>query len=276
MYIGVDIGGTKTLVAVLNEEGVIVEQTKFATPKNYADFLSALRDTVGQFNQQDYLAAGIAVPGRLDRHNGVVFDLGNLNWHNEPIQADCEAVLHCPVVIENDAKMAGLSESMLNRDASTILYVTVSTGIGTSVIHDQQLDPSMLNSEGGHLLLPFKDKMVTWESFASGHAIYEHFGKKASDIDPDDTDSWSYIARNIAIGLYELISVVEPDLIIIGGSIGTYFDNYSHLLLAELKRYETPLVPIPPIIKAQRSEEAAVYGCYDLAKQVFPYATAHN
>lgn len=275
MHLGVDIGGTKTLVAVLDANGVIVEQQKFATPKVYDDFLKALKDTVGHFSNQDYLSAGVAVPGRLDRHKGLLLNLGNLPWRNEPIQADCESILNCPVVIENDAKMAGLSESMLNRDTSTILYVTVSTGIGTSVIHDQKLDPSMLNSEGGQMMLPFKGKLATWESFASGRAIAEKFGKQAAEIDPADTETWRYIARNLSVGIFELITVVEPDLVIVGGSIGTYFNNYAGLLVAELKKYETPLVPIPRIIQAQRSETAAIYGCYDLAKQVFPHAIAN-
>ena len=275
MHVGVDIGGTKTLVAVLDANGVIVEQQKFATPKVYDDFLKALKDTVSHFTNQDYLSAGVAVPGRLDRHKGTVISLGNLPWRNEPIQSDCESILNCPVVIENDAKMAGLSESMLHRDAATILYVTVSTGIGTAVIHNQKLDPSMLNSEGGQIMLPFKGKLATWESFASGRAIAEKFGKHASEIDPDDTETWSYIARNLSVGIFELITVIEPDLVIIGGSIGTYFNSYADLLITELKKYETPLVPIPRLIQAQRPETAAVYGCYDLAKQVSPHATAN-
>lgn len=272
MHIGVDIGGTKTLVAVLDDSGVIVERHKFPTPKAYDDFIEALKQTVSGFTHREYLSGGVAVPGRLDRHKGTVVSLGNLPWQNEPIQADCESILNCPVVIENDAKMAGLSESMLEPDVSTILYVTVSTGIGTAVIHDQKLDPSMLNSEGGQMMMPFKGKLVTWESFASGRAIFEKFSKKAAEIDPSDTETWSYIARNLSVGIFELVTIVEPDLVIIGGSIGTYFNNYADLLLAELKKYETPLVPIPRIIQAKRPEEAAVFGCYDLAKQVFPYA----
>ena len=274
MYVGVDIGGTKTLVAVLNENAEITEQHKFPTPQDYDEFLTALTNAVENLKTKEFSVGVVAVPGRLDRHAGVVMDLGNLPWHNQPIQADCENILHCPVVIENDAKLAGLSEAMLNKDHSTVLYVTVSTGIGTAIVRNQQLDPSLLNSEGGHILLPFKGELKMWESFASGKAIFEHFGKKAVDIPADDTEAWSYIARNLALGMYELIAVIEPDLIVIGGSIGTYFDRYGKLLEEELKRFSNPLVPIPRIIAAQRPELAVVYGCFDLAKQAFPHATA--
>ncbi len=276
MYIGVDIGGTKTLVAVLDAHGVIIENIKFPTPKDYDEFLEVLEATVQQFKHQDYQAAGVAVPGKLDRDKGLVISLGNLPWHNQPIQADCEAILKCPVVIENDAKMAGLSESMLHPEAQTVLYVTVSTGIGTAVVQNQHLDSAMLKSEGGHMILPFKGQLVMWESFASGKAIYEHFGKKAMDIDPADSKTWSYIARNLSVGMFELITVIQPDLVVIGGSIGTYFHNFAKPLKTELKRYETPFVKIPRIVQAERPETAVVYGCYDLAKQVFPHASHHN
>jgi glucokinase len=106
---------------------------------------------------------------------------------------------------------------------------------------------------------------VKWEHFASGKAIYEHFGKKAKDI--HDADDWRYIVRHLALGFFELIAVCQPDLIIIGGSIGTYFDRYGKLLHEELQKYRIPVVAIPPIVQAQRPEEAVVYGCYDLASQ---------
>ncbi|HVW23710.1 MAG TPA: ROK family protein [Candidatus Saccharimonadales bacterium] len=269
MYLGVDIGGTKTLVAVFDERSKVLQEVKFPTPKKYDNWLLELRHTVTQLEHQDFKAAGVAVPGRLNREEGLVYSLGNLPWKNEPIQADCEKVLHCPVVIENDANLAGLSESMLYKDKETVLYVTVSTGIGTAVMHNQVLDPALLDSEGGHIMLPFRGKLVDWEDFASGRAIYEHFGKKASEIAPDDEEAWGYIARNLSLGLFDNIAVVQPNLIIIGGSIGTYLKHYEKLLVKALRKYEVPIVPIPPIVQAQRPEEAVIYGCFDLAKQRF-------
>lgn len=131
MYAGVDIGATKTLVAVLTNDGVITQKIKFPTPKKYEDFLAELKKTVEQLTTSDFKAAGVAVPGRLNRKQGKVIGLGNLPWENEPIQRDCEKILHCPVVIENDANLAALSEAMLHKDKETVLYITVSTGIGT-------------------------------------------------------------------------------------------------------------------------------------------------
>lgn len=267
MYLGVDIGGTKTLVAVLNQSGEIVESVKFPTPKKYSNFILELAHTVHHLKHKDFKAAGVAAPGRIDRQHGIVIDFGNLNWKNIPIQAECEKILKCPVVIENDANLAGLSEALLHKDKKTVLYITVSTGIGTAVVYDGRLDPALLNTEGGHILLPFKGKLTKWETFASGRAIYNHFGKKAADI--HDEADWKHIVRNLSLGIFEHIAIIEPDLIIIGGSIGTYFDRYGDLLQAELGKREVPVITIPPVVQAQRPEEAVIYGCYDLVKQTF-------
>ena len=57
--------------------------------------------------------------------------------------------------------------------------------------------------------------------------------------------------------------------IVIGGSVGTYFDRYGKFLEAELKKFETPLVKAPALRGAARPEEAVIYGCYDYAKQLY-------
>jgi glucokinase len=276
MYLGVDIGGTKTLVAVLNDHGVIKEKTKFATPKNYDNFLLELRHAVSHLQTGDFQAAGVAAPGRLDRKHGRVIRFGNLAWKNVPLQADVERILKCPVVIENDANLAGLSEAQLHPEAETVLYFTISTGIGTGFVHKRRLGPAMLDMEGGNIQLEHKGKLAKWESFASGKAIYEHFGKKVADIPSDDKTAWEYIVRNLVSGLLANVTITQPDLVIIGGGVGSYFDRYAALLRKELEKHALPVVKIPKLVQAQRPEEAVIYGCYDIAKQVYGHADADS
>ena len=272
MYVGIDVGGTKTLVTVLSAKGKIVEQAKFPTPPIYSNFVLELAHTLAHFEHQDFKAAAIAIPGRIDRERGVALDLGNLDWHNIPVQADCEKILKCPVVVDNDANLAGLGEAVLHPEVKTVLYITISTGIGSGVISGGKIEPALANIEAGQMELPFNGKLMKWEHFASGRAIYEHFNKKAMDI--HDEASWRYIVRNLGLGMFNLIAIVEPDLIIIGGSVGSYFDRYEHLLKAELNKHDVPVVHIPPVISAKRPEEAVIYGCYELIKQTFPHHAA--
>jgi predicted NBD/HSP70 family sugar kinase len=273
MYLGIDIGGTKTLVASLDEHGVIQEHIKFPTPPDYADFLKQLAGIVAKLSTKNFSACGVGVPGRIDRQRGIGIAMGNLGWKQVPLQADITSLAGCPTIIDNDANLAGLSEAMLLKDTfNRVLYVTISTGIGTGVIVGQKIDPVLADSEGGKMPVEHQGKLVPWESFASGKAIVKRYGKRADQI--TDSTTWKHIAEDIAIGLIDLIAVVQPQVIVLGGGVGAHFKSFQEPLAAALKRYETPLIPIPTIQQAARPEEAVVYGCYDLAKAT--YGTAHR
>ncbi|HUS26845.1 MAG TPA: ROK family protein [Nevskiaceae bacterium] len=268
MYLGVDVGGTKTLVACLDDQGIIQQQLKFPTPKIYAEFLSNLAKSIVNLPTKEFVAAGIAVPGKIDREHGTGIAFGNLPWERVPIQTDVQRMLGCPVVLENDAKVAGLSEAMLLKERyRKVLYITIGTGIGTALIIDKRIDPDFDDMEGGHMPLEHNGKIQSWEDFASGRAIFRRFGKKASEI--TDEKTWKLIAHDIAIGLIDLVAVVQPEVIVFGGgAVSNHFQRFGDLLRHELKKYETPLVPIPPLRRAERPEQAVVYGCYDLAKEL--------
>ncbi len=267
MYLGIDIGGTKTLVARLDSHGVIKESQKFPTPRRYPDLLKEIAVTIANLSTKEFVAAGVAAPGFVDRDRGTVHAFGNLAWHDVPIKRDLRKMLGCPVVVENDANLAGLSEAMLIKQYDCVLYVTISTGIGTGVIANQQINPDFADSEGGQIMLEHKGKLERWEDFASGQAIVQRFGKRASEI--TDAKTWHIIAQDIALGLYDLIAFIQPDAVVLGGGVLTYFDRFSDQLNTALKQFEMPITPIPPILQAQRPNEAVVYGCYDLAKSVY-------
>lgn len=269
MYLGIDIGGTKTLVAALDQHGVIAASLRFPTPPDYDVFLKALEHALkDELPFDDFRAGAIAVPGEIDRKRGRFKVGGNLHWNNEPVQHDIEKITHCPMLLENDASLAGLSEAMLLKDKhARVLYLTISTGIGGGLIIDQKIDPNMADVEPGQIMLQRGDKAVKWESFASGKAIFEKYHQKASEI--EDPAIWKAIVKDWAIGFIDILAVTQPDVVVLGGGVGHYLPKYHDFLMAELKKYSSPMVPIPPIQKAGRPEEAVVYGCYDLARSVY-------
>jgi predicted NBD/HSP70 family sugar kinase len=267
MYLGIDIGGTKTLVACLDERGVIKDSLRFPTPKEYGNFLNELAKSVVNLSTDQFIACGVAAPGRLDpkKEIGIVF--GNLPWKNVRIKSDLHRMLRCPIAVENDANLAGLSEAMLlKNEYDRVLYLTISTGINIGFIVNQHIDTDIY-PEAGNIVMERHDKLETWEHVVSGKAIVERFGKHASEI--DDEKTWRVIAHDFAIGITDLIAVIQPEVIVIGGSIGTYFDKYAAILRESLKKLETPLTPTPPIQAASRPEEAVVYGCFDLVRQIY-------
>ncbi len=269
MYLAIDIGGTKTLVAALDEKGVIIESTKFPTPETYEEFLATLEQTIRALKTQEFRAGTVAAPGSLDRNRGMIKQLGNRQtWQNLPIVTDVEKMTRCPMRFENDAKLAGLSEAMLLKDKySRVLYVTISTGIGIGLTVNQQIDPNIGDGGGRTMLLEHHGKLTPWEDFGSGSAIVRKYGKMASEI--DDPATWAEIVRTFTPGLIELIAILEPEIIVIGGGAGHYIDKFHGALLADMKKYETPMFHVPPIVGAQRPDEAVVYGCYDYARQKY-------
>lgn len=266
MYAGIDVGGTKTLVAVFNGQGKLLESLKFATPSTYPEFTTELAKTVAKLSTKKFTAAATAIPGKVDRRRGVGIAFGNLPWTDIPIEADVEKILNCPSYIENDANLAGLSEALaVKAKYHKVLYITVSTGIGGVLVINGVIDPNTQDAEIGHILLEHRGKLVRWQEFASGKAIVARFGKRASEI--EDPAAWYVIARNIAIGLIDLLAVYTPDAVIIGGGVGTHFKKFEDRLLEELKIYENPMVSVPPIMGAANAEEAVIYGCYELIQQ---------
>ena len=268
MILAVDIGGTKTLLACFDEHGNLVKSQKFATDQDYKKFITEFEELIKTLGEHEYQAACIAIPGVVDRKHGRGISFGNLRWENVPIEADVEKLINAPVIIENDAKAGGFYEAgIIRNEFKKVLFITVGTGIGIAYIVDNIINETFGDRGGNRLLLEHQGKLVSWESFASGKAILRRFGKKASDI--TDEKTWATIAHDLALGVLELIALFDTDVIIFGGGVGSNFERFGNKLVTELNKYKTPLMPIPPVRKAKRPEEAVIYGCYELAKTKF-------
>ncbi len=267
MYLGIDVGGTKTLMAAFSEAGHVEASYKLPTSRAYPTFLQDLTNALPNLPTTRFAAAGVAVPGSLDRQAGILTSAGNLDWQNKPVKADFEKLLHCPVAIENDAKAGGLAEAMNVKDEfKKVLFVTIGTGIGTALITNGVIDTEFGDGGGRHLFVAHQGENKMWEEFAAGPAIVKTYGKKASEI--TDQQAWKEIAYNLALGIVELVALTEPDVIVIGGGVGSHLDRFGAFLEQELHKYSTPAFPMPPIRPSVHPEEAVIYGCYELAKQL--------
>jgi glucokinase len=267
MYLTVDVGGTKVLVATFSEDGKVIKSEKFKTPVMYPDFIEELKKTIKNVTGNKKLTAcSIALPGTLDRKNGIAIAFGNLPWENVAIRADLEDVIKCPIYLENDAKMASVAEADAVKELyKRVLYITVSTGIGIGLTENGKIDQSVSDAGGKAIMLEHQGKIMAWEEFASGKAIVAQTGKMASEI--TDERDWYLVARNIAIGLIDLIVLLSPDCIVIGGGVGAHLEKFQEKLFNELELYQSNMVKIPQIIKSNHPEEAVIYGGYLLAKQ---------
>lgn len=261
MIIAVDTGGTKTLITSFTQDGDIGKFIQFPTPRDTGRYITLLRTILKETYQNKPInAIVIAVPGVV--HDNIATWCANLGWKNFNIAKELGSLFGgVPIWLENDANLAGLAETRLLKPLPTSsLYVTISTGIGTGFIVNGQIDPGLAKSEGGHALVEYDGVVREWESFASGKAIYKLYGKYARDI--TNKRQWQHIADRISRGFLAIIPLTQPDIIIIGGSIGTYFERYEAPLRAYLKERLPKYITRPQIIQARHPEHAVVYGGY--------------
>jgi len=265
MIVAVDTGGTKTLVTSFDRSGKPGESFRFPTPAMPDEYVATLTELLhDRYANKKVQAVVVGTPGVI-RNNIVSWGGGNLAWENLDIASAVSHALDCPVWVENDANLAGLAETRaLKKIPQTSLYITISTGIGSGIILNGTIDEPLGDSEVGHMHLEYDGRLQEWEKFASGKAIKSIYGSYASDI--HDLKVWKQIAQRISRGLLVIIPTLRPDVVIIGGSIGTYYDQYSVELKRILGEHLKPHITIPEIRRAQHPEEAVVYGCYYYAK----------
>jgi glucokinase len=256
----VDVGGTKTLVAQFDEAMHLINKTRFETPQNPEQFMKSLKDVLDGLS--NITAISVGVPGLAN--DGVVTDCPHLpEWKNFALKQGLQDVYNCPVLVENDANLAGLAEiNLLSPIPKTGLYLTLSTGIGSGLIINGELTPYLGKTELGHMVLFNDDKWQEWQEFASGSALTTHFGKMASEL--SQKDEWDWVAEKLATGLCVIIPALLPDVIVFGGGVGTHFDKFSVQLNKLLDERLASVIPHPhpKMVVAQHPEEAVLYGCY--------------
>jgi glucokinase len=275
MYIGVDIGGTKILVASADLEGKAVSQQKIPTPAKPDIGLEAIVDSVHAVARQNDIAGiGVAAPGPLDWQNGAIGDSPNLKWRGAKIVSTLEKHFKTKVILENDANTAALAEARLGAAAGAkcVQYVGIGTGIGTGLVINGEIHHGSHDTEGGHMVIKPGGELCGcgghghWETFVSGPAFKRRFGRMPAQV--KETGVWDEYAKDVAHGLANLAASVSPDSIVIGGGVGTHFQKFVKPLEKHFKAFYK-IYPSPKILPAKYRETASVYGAILLAKQRF-------
>ncbi len=206
-YIGVDIGGTSIRAARFSGDSHVPD-TKTKTPTQAAKgaewvlqrIEAAIREVAGEMLPQ-IAGVGLAVPGPLDPHTGILINAPNLpGWENLPLQRMMAERIGRPVFIGNDANLAALGEWKFGagRGHNDVLYLTVSTGIGGGVISSGNMlvGARGLAAEVGHMLaipdgpLCGCGQRGHLEAVASGTAIARVARAKLKAGDGSDSKVW--------------------------------------------------------------------------------------
>ncbi|HTW57336.1 MAG TPA: ROK family protein [Terriglobales bacterium] len=185
VVLGVDIGGTKIAVGLVDPEGRILVQDRKpmvadGTAEAGLQAVLAAIDTL--VRSREVRSIGICAPGPLDPRTGVVINPPNLPcWRNFPLADEVSRKYNLRVKVDNDANAAGLAETRWGaaRGYRYVFYATVGTGIGTGIVFDGRIYHGNTGSagEGGHMSIDYRGprchcgKLGCIEILAAGPAI---------------------------------------------------------------------------------------------------------
>lgn len=261
MYLCIDIGGTKTIIALVNHRGKILHSIKFETIPDQKLFYEHLISQIRiNFVASETVAFGVAMPGVVKDNKCP--KLANLPWRNFDIAKKLNKDFGKPVFIENDANLGALGEARKNPEKN--LYFTFSTGIGGGVVSDGKILKKYQDFEPGHNLYTYHGQKKEWEDFAAASAVNQKYGKLVSEI--NDRASWDDITDRMLLGLAPLTADIKPDRIIFGGPLGLALPRYRRQLRKKLSRELPKNVQMPALIKARYGQFSVIQGCYLYAK----------
>ena len=241
--VGIDVGGTNTRVALINDEYKIVDRVQFSTDtQNPQVTLEKINNVIKGFGQK-IEGIGISCPGPLDLIHGIILETPNLpGWHYFHLTEELQNITGIKVQLQNDANLAGLAEAVIGAGAgkSHVQFLTISTGVGAGFCIDgkiyqgskgfaQEVANCIVWKNGpSHGVL----KSGSIESIASGTAITTraknlglevvHAGE-VYDLAQEGNelaiqimeDAYEYLSNFISI----LYGVLDPDLFVLSGSV---------------------------------------------------------
>jgi len=261
----IDFGGTKTLVAALNNKGEIISKERFETPEQYPDFINILADTINEL--PDKFEKGVmSVPGLIDQTSGTVIALGNRPWTNISLEQDVQSKTNVSLSLLNDTRLAGLAEGRhLNGRYRRVLYITISTGIGIALTVNGELVEALNDTEFGKMPIEVNGTMIPWEEVASGRVIAERYGRRASDI--HNPNIWKEISHTFLLGVAPACAAFQPDAIVFGGGVGEQTEKFADFLMEKLIPTLHPVIKRPQaLLPSHYGGDNVLYGCYEFSK----------
>jgi glucokinase len=276
--IGIDLGGTKIAAARYHassweEEESLRRETEAS--QGFEHVLDELLEVIEQLKTDSTNAIGIGVPGLVHHPEGTILKLPNIpDGENVPLQQLLSERAAMPCLVDNDANCFTLAESIsgAGKDCSVVVGVTLGTGVGGGIVIDGKIFQGSQGfaSEFGHMLLvpgqpPYdtEDKRGDVEQFFSGSAMGKRCKKAKSPEDYLGGEVCAFmqpdIFREVAWMCTNLIHVLDPSVIIFGGSAGRALAPHFSEVEKELKNWLLPDTPIPTL-KVASLKNAATLG----------------
>ena len=278
IYIGLDVGGTKLMVAAADADGQILRRTRSPTPAGLEEGLALLHEMIAEVaGGQPVAGIGAAIGGPLDARAGVVSPLHQPAWRGVPLKAIMEQRWGCPFWVDVDTNVAAVGEYMVDRlTTPRFLYLTISTGMGGGFLLDGRIyrGAGGAHPEAGHQAVPFRcmhpERVACecgapdcLEALISGNAIRRIYGRPAEQLDDAE---WEEVAYNLGLGLRNLAVIYAPELIVLGGGVAV--GGGARLLdtASRVMRERLYLVPAPEVRLSGLGYDTALLGAVAVAR----------
>lgn len=268
LRLGVDLGGTKIEAALVDDSGACRVRQRMATPSDYREKLDAIAVLVDRVEAEAALStplpAGVCHPGSLNPRTGRMRNANSTALNGHPLDQDLARRLNRPVRCANDANCFALSEARDGAGAGSrcVFGVIAGTGVGGGIVLDGALISGADGNAGewGHTALPFMTteelavspacycgKSNCVEAWCSGPALSRdhqlHAGQTlsaqaiaeaAADGDAACQASLERHADRFARALSNVINILDPDVIVLGGGLSN-LEGFADTLTMRLK-----------------------------------------
>lgn len=289
--LAIDIGGTRIRAAVVSPQGQVLTRAEGPTPaRAHGDAVVATIAMVAEQARQGrpVNAAGVCAPGPLDATRGIAQATPTIDgFRDYPLRDRIEQALHLPTFLDHDGHAAAYGEWLhgAGQGVQTMVYVTISTGIGGGAIVDGRLQRGRNGMAGhvGHMTVQPDGPVCNcgnegcWEAVAAGPAFAAAaraagFADGAATFaaataaDPAAMALVEAEARWLGLGLVNLIHIYSPDLVVLGGGVTAGLDLMRPFIADEITR--RAMIPFrdTPFVRASLLDNAGLVGAAALGR----------
>ena len=282
-----DIGGTQIRAALVTRDGEILHETRGATTpeRGIEDTAKRLSDLIHQAtaNANGVVGLVVSTAGPINPASGTYDHPPNLTgWHGKSMKPDLERLTSLPVAIGHDATLAALAETKFGpfMGAKSLVYVTISTGIGGGIIANGEMVTGSTGQAGelGHITVRTDPAALScavgchgcFEGNASGPNI-GRMARAAAEADPTgaalliklaggdigDIDARlafqaaeqgdavaeqvvQQVIENVGRGIASILAVFDPDGVVVGGGVVHSLENRWDELIDSIRTYGLP------------------------------------
>ncbi len=236
-YIGLDLGGTAVKAGIVFD-GVVVKEasTPLKPSGSYEEIMAQIFQLIDSLDPTRVSAIGVGAPSVVNVAEGIVYDTQNIpSWRDVevPLGLALRERYRIPAFVNNDANCFVLGEKYFGqaKGYSNVVGVTIGTGLGSGLIIENRLYSGTNCGAGEFGMIPFRDRII--EYYASGQFFTNVYGvrgealaKRAEQGEKEARAIFTEFGRNLGEAVKTILYAVDPELIILGGSVSRSFALY--------------------------------------------------